>query len=303
MARGRLGGTKAKIRGKVGSEIYQLKRDPNGALVQSVYAQNPNPTYSNTEAQAKNRCIMGQIERMWHALPQIIKDSYANVPQGALSFQRFSKLNYAQLKADFEEHFDGNSEFSWVRKRWLDPPAGPWILTDGTLSPVTWDNAEFSLGENNSFILYWNKSFPNATYGDFLSNFSVQVGDRLILAFYRRDYPSGDESVETWTFRPRTDYSLDTPWREVDRIHVFDTDCPYQQLSAWKAADKAFMWGIDTESYPKEIKIACFALFIARDTDNGTLFSSSRFTWAQRPVEFGWLRQPPRTVFNTWLRN
>ena len=88
MARGRLGGTKSKIRGKVGSEVYQLKRDPNGTLLQSVYAMPESPTYSNSERQAKNRCIMGQIERMWHLLPDIIRQCYADVAAGA--FFRFS---------------------------------------------------------------------------------------------------------------------------------------------------------------------------------------------------------------------
>lgn len=302
MARGRLGGTKSKIRGKVGTEIYQLKRDPNGTLIQSVYGQNLNPTYSNTEAQAKNRCIMGQIDRMWHALPQIIKDSYANVPQGTLSFQRFAKLNYPQLKEDFETHFEKDNEFSWVRKRWMDTPAGPWILTDGTLPQVTWDYAGFTLDWNNSIYISWHKTFPNATYGDFLSNFGVQMGDRLILAFYRVDSPSYEQRVETFTFRPRQDYSIDTPWVDVDDDNPFDTDCPYRQVSGYSSEDSEFFWDIDTQDYPQKIKIACFALFIARDTDKGTLFSSSRFAWAQRPVELGYLRETPQTIFNTWLR-
>lgn len=302
MGRGRLGGTKAKIRGKVGSEIYQLKRDPDGTLIQSVYAHNPNPTYTNTEAQAKNRCIMGQIDRMWHALPLIIRDSYANVPQGVLSFQRFAKLNYPQLREDFETHFEKDNEFSWVRKRWMDTPAGPWILTDGTLPEVTWNYAGFSLGWNNSIYISWHKSFPNATYGDFLSNFGVQMGDRLILVFYRLDSPSYNQSVETFTFRPRQDYSIDTPWSDVDDENVFDTDCPYRQVSGYTWEESEFYWSIDTQDYPKEIKIACFALFIARDTDKGTLFSSSRFAWAQKNVENGYLRETPQTIFNTWLR-
>ena len=303
MARGRLGGTKSKIRGKVGTDIYQLKRDPNGTLVQSVYGQNPNPTYSNTEKQAKNRCIMGQVERMWQALPQIIKDSFANVPQGALSFQRFSKLNYPLLREDFDTHFEKDNEFSWVRKRWPDTPAGPWILTNGTLPQVTWDYAGFTYGWNNSIYISWHKSYPNATYGDFLSNFGVQMGDRLILVFYRLDSPSNNQSVECWTFRPRQDYSIDTPWQEVDDEHIFDTDCPYLQVGGYSSEEPEFYWSIDTQDYPQEIKIACFALFIARDTDKGTLFSSSKFVWAQRNVELGYHRETPQTIFPTWLRD
>lgn len=84
MARGKLGGTKAKIRGKVGKDIYQVKRGEDGSLVQEVYPQNLTPKYTNTYKQAVNRCCMGQVERMWHLLPQIIKDSFALVPMGTL---------------------------------------------------------------------------------------------------------------------------------------------------------------------------------------------------------------------------
>ena len=301
MARGRLGGTKAKIRGKVGTDIYQLKRDPNGTLIQSVYGQNLNPAYSNTELQAKNRCIMGQIERMWHWLPQIIKDSFVSVPRGALSFQRFSKLNYPLLREDFETHYSENNVYSWVVKREMQAPAGPWLLTDGTLSPVTWDDAGFSLGWNNSFDISWVKSFPNATYGDFLSNFGVKMGDRLILAFFREDYPSLNQYVETWTFRPRQDCTIDTPWLDVDDTKPFETNCPYTQVSGQLWRDKSFFWGIDTQDYPRVMKFACMALFIARDTDKGTLFSSSRFVWAQHPGNDGYQRVTPQAVFPSWL--
>ena len=301
MARGRLGGTKSKIRGKVGTDIYQLKRDPIGTLVQSVYGQNPNPTYTNTETQAKNRCIMGQIERMWHWLPQIIKDSFATVPRGALSFQRFSKLNYPLLREDFETHFKENNVYSWVPKREMQAPAGTWLLTDGTLPEVTWDDAVFSLGWNNGLEISWNKSYPNASYGDFLSNFGVKMGDRLILAIYRRDYPSLNQYVETWTFRPREDYSIDTPWLDVEDKKPFETNCPYTQVSGQLYEPKTFFWGIDTQDYPRVMKIACMALFIARDTDKGTLFSSSRFVWAQHPGSDGYQRVTPQAVFPSWL--
>lgn len=301
MARGRLGGTKAKIRGKVGTDIYQLKRDSNGTLIQSVYGQNTSPAYSNTEAQAKNRCIMGQIERMWHWLPQIIKDSFASVPRGALSFQRFSKLNYPLLRDDFETHFEEDNVFSWVPKREMQAPAGTWLLTDGTLPEVTWNEDVVSRGWNNSVEISWFKSFPDATYGDFLSNFGVQMGDRLILAIFRQDYPSLNQYVETWTFRPRSDYSIDTPWSDVEDERPFETNCPYTQVSGLLWSDHTFFWGIDTQDYPIVMKIACMALFIARDTDKGTLFSSSRFMWAQGIGIDGFQRITPQAVFPSWL--
>jgi hypothetical protein len=65
--------------------------------------------------------------------------------------------------------------------------------------------------------------------------------------------------------------------------------------------DKSFFWGIDTQDYPHVMKIACMALFIVRDTDKGTLFSSSRFVWAQGIGNDGYQRITPQAVFPSWL--
>lgn len=301
MGKAKLGGTKGKLRGKVGSDIYQLKRDPNGTLIQSVYEQNPNPKYTNTEKQAKNRCIMGQIERMWHWLPSIIKDAWCNVPRGTLSFQHFSKINYAQVKEDFETHFDGDPEFDWQSKRQMYAPAGPWFLTDGTLPEVTWDNAVCALNWNNGVGLEWNYTSMNPTYGDFLDLFGLKHGDRLVLVIFRQDFNGEFGYVETWSFWPREDYTVETDWMEVDDEHVFKTNCPYSVLSAYSGYTGKFYFDIDTQDYPKVIKIACFTFFIVRPSDRGTLFSSSHFHWAQKPVPYGYKRRNPAQVWDSWL--
>ena len=127
------------------------------------------------------------------------------------------------------------------------------------------------------------------------------MGDRLLLALYRRDYPSLNQYVETWTFRPRLDYTPDTPWDYIEDEKPFDTNCPYTQVCGQLWQDKTFFWGIDTQNYPHDMKIACMALFIARDTDKGTLFSSSRFVWAQEQGNDGFQRITPQAVFPSWL--
>lgn len=301
MARGRLGGTKSKIRGKVGEDVYQMRRDPDGQLYQMVYSYTPNPANPNTEAQARARCIMGLIQRMWHWLPDIIKSAYADTPQGALSFQRFSHLNYSQVAADFDINFDGGNEFDWQDKRQMHAPAGPWYLTNGTLPPVTWDEAVFSLGWNNGLELAWNDLTSSQTYGDFLQCFSLQHGDTLILCLYRVDDPHHWGYVETFRFKPREEYAADLPWDYVDDEHVFVSDCPYRVTASQVWGENAFTLDIDTQDYPNRIKIACFAMFVVRPSEHGSLFSSSQFVWAQRNVSDGYRRTPPRDIWNSWF--
>lgn len=301
MGKARLGGTKSKLRGKVGNDVYQLKRDSNRKLIQSVYALNTNPQYSNSELQARNRMIMGQVERMWHWLPQIIKDSFVQVSRGAMSFQRFSKLNYELLRDDFNSHFDADPDFDWQVKYELTAPAGPWLLTHGSLPAVSWDNAVCSLGWNNGVQLEWNSRSSYLTYGDFLDCFGLKHGDRLVLVIFRQDFTATWGYVETWSFWPRSDYSVDTPWESVQDERVFEANCPYVVSAAQGYQKDWFTFDIDTQDYSKKIKIACFAFFIVRPSESGTLFSSSQFTWAQHPGQDGYLRHSPAAVWDSWF--
>lgn len=303
MGRARIGGTKSKLRGKVGGDVYQLKRDASGNLVQSVYALNSSPTYSNTEKQAKNRMIMGHVERMWHWLPQIIKDSFANVSRGAMSFQQFSRLNYPLLREDFESHYDDSPEFDWQPKYEMTAPAGPWLLTHGSLPAVTWDSAVCSLGWNNGVQLEWNSRSSYQTYGDFLNCFGLKHGDRLVLVIFRQDFTATWGYVETWSFWPRPDYSRDTLWRNVDDANVFKTNCPYVVSAAQGYKADWFTFDIDTQDFNKQIKIACFAFFIVRPSESGTLFSSSQFTWAQHTGLDGYRRHTPAAMWSSWFNS
>ena len=55
MASGRVGGTKSKVSGTIGSEVYSLRRNPDGTYSQVVSAKPETTTYTNTEKQAAQR--------------------------------------------------------------------------------------------------------------------------------------------------------------------------------------------------------------------------------------------------------
>lgn len=261
-----------------------------------------NPTYSNSDKQAKNRCIMGQIERMWHLLPDIIRQCYAQVAEGALSFQRFSRLNYPLLKQDFDNHFDGNNVFDWQAKRVMNAPAGTWQLTEGVLPAVRWDTTECAQGWNNSYMITWYDRFPNATYGDFLSLFGLQHGDTLVSVNFRQMYSDASTHVDVFKFQPRSDYAADKPWSEVDDEHVFVTDCPYRVFAGLIYNWNTFYFEIDAQDAPSWLKIACFAFFVVRPSENGTLFSSCKFRWALNTTQYGYHRAAPAEIFGSWQR-
>ena len=151
-------------------------------------------------------------------------------------------------------------------------------------------------------MISWNRQFPNATYGDFLSLFGLEFGDTLISVNFRQMYQDASTHVDVFYFQPRSDYSADTPWSEVDDEHAFVTDCPYRVFSGLLYKWNTFYFEIDAQDAPSWLKIACFAFFVVRPTDNGTLFSSCKFRWALGTTQYGYHRSAPAEVFGSWLR-
>lgn len=300
MARGRLGGTKAKIRGKVGSEIYQLKRDPNGTLVQSVYGQNQNPTYTNTPAQAKYRCIMGQIERMWHVIPDVIRDAYAKIDPGTLAFQHFSRINYDYVVSQFNLLSGGISSLNWKEKRDLAAPAAEWLLCDGTLPEVFFPLTSWLEAYNNALDWYYNPTDDDYTLGALLKFIGYQKGDYLrfyVFVDFADDTPATIEVIDTY-LNPSLDIRSILPYPMSDDVFIKTKDNGWQVLCGINRGFPTLRLRCPQDDIKRII--ACATLQIVRPSDVGTLFSSCRFRWFQVPKSSIYPRKTALDVWPTW---
>lgn len=300
MGRGKLGGTKAKIRGLVGSEIYQTKRDDNGKLVQHVYKAPESRQYTNTDAQAKARMIMGQIERMFHLLPDIIKYGFDSIPSGTLSFQHFSKMNYPLLKADMTDNWSYNPNFDWRPKYQLTAPAGIWQLTDGVLPAFHYDRGYFSQGENNGLELNWFTDVPNPTIRTLFEACGMQEGDTLVMIFYVKPVDSDEPYIEQINCRLNPKYTLDTELEDLDEDDIFLHNSKWTVNAFYSYYFREM--SLDVEWYEPDFdyQAACVAYIIVRPSDSGTKFSSSNFEWLQRDIEYGYRRTTPAVAFYSW---
>lgn len=301
MARGRIGGTKSKIRGKVGGDIYQLTRDPNGVLVQSVYAQNPNPKYTNTEVQAKNRCIMGQIERMWHIIPDVIRDAYSKIVPGTLAFQHFSKINYDYVRNEFRLTPLSESTINWKEKRDLSAPAGEWLLCDGTLPEVYFSQFSWLDGYNNYIDWFYD---AQATYNHvslLLDFMGYQIGD--ILRFYTFvDYP--DETSATIVYidtilNPQLSPASRLPLDLSEGVFIPIHETEWKVLAGFNLGMPKIRLQCPQDSEKRIIACACLQLI--RQTAKTTLFSSCQFRWFQTPNSQFYPRKTAYDVWPSWL--
>lgn len=116
MAKSKVGGSRAYIRGRIGADVYSVGKDGKGArqqVVRSLAEQVSNP---RTESQMFGRMVMSTVMQAVSALKPIIDHSFDGLPIGQPSISEFIRRNYALVKADATAHpasgnFFGLSKF------------------------------------------------------------------------------------------------------------------------------------------------------------------------------------------------
>lgn len=137
MARSRVGGSTAKLSGKVGDVIYSITRNPDGTFRQMVSA-NPEERFNpNTDAQARARMTMAMIERAMFTYRDFMGTGFENVDLGTNNVSKFSELNYNTVKYDIETYWDVEDWTEWnydfPRKGQTVPKDGCYIISQGSL--------------------------------------------------------------------------------------------------------------------------------------------------------------------------
>lgn len=301
MGRGKLGGTKAKIRGKVGSEIYQIKRADDGVLSQHVYKAPEARQYTNTEAQAKARMIMGQIERMFHILPDVIKYAFATIPTGTLSFQYFSKINYDLLKQDMEENWEYTPNFDWRPKYQLSAPAGIWNLAQGTLAQIKPDAYSYQHGYNGYIAPQFHHVAENATLKDFMDYLGMRKNDELHIYFYRRWRDSIEPEISEIVVRIKPNADVSQLLAPNYHSSFFAVDGALYVGLAFDARFSVFVLRLGGNDIGRDYINDCFGIMNVRRNASKVEFSTTQFTWCVPYNNADYTRNAPNNVFDTWL--
>lgn len=104
MAKSKNGGSRAMIRGRIGSDVYSVGKDGKGnrqQVIRSLAVQVSNPRTTN---QMFGRMIMSTVMQAVSALKPIIDHSFDGVATGQPSISKFIRENYALVKADAQAH-------------------------------------------------------------------------------------------------------------------------------------------------------------------------------------------------------
>lgn len=131
MAKSKNGGTRAYIRGRIGSDVYSIGKDGKGSrqqVVRSLAEQVSNP---RSQSQMFGRMIMSTVMQAVSSLSYIIDHSFDGVAKGQPSISEFIRRNYALVKADAQTHPSSGNAFGLNAYQEKGVKKGAYVISDG----------------------------------------------------------------------------------------------------------------------------------------------------------------------------
>lgn len=132
MAKSKNGGSRAYIRGRIGSDVYSVGKNGKGEkqqVVRSLAEQVSNP---RTESQMFGRMIMSTVMQAVAGLSPIIDHSFDGLPKGQPSISEFIRRNYALVKADAIAHPASGNKFGLKKYQEKGAAPGEYVISSGS---------------------------------------------------------------------------------------------------------------------------------------------------------------------------
>ena len=133
MAKSKNGGSRAYIRGRIGSDVYSVGKNGSGEkqqVVRSLAEQVSNP---RSQSQMFGRMIMSTVMQAVSGLTTIIDHSFDGYPAGQPSISQFIKNNYALVKADAIAHPASSNKFGLNKYQEKGVKIGEYLVSDGNI--------------------------------------------------------------------------------------------------------------------------------------------------------------------------
>ena len=171
MAKGKSGGTRSFLRGRVASDVYSIGKDAKGNKQQIVRSLAESVANPQTLAQMRGRMIMSTIMQAVSAMAMIIDHSFDNVPAGQPNVSEFIKRNYALIKADVAAHPASGNAFGLVKYGEKGIKQGAYVVASGSAADIAGVQLN---GTNKTLIIALS---AGATIADLRTALGIGVED------------------------------------------------------------------------------------------------------------------------------
>ena len=136
MAKGKSGGTRSFLRGRVASDVYSIGKDAKGNKQQIVRSLAESVANPQTLAQMRGRMIMSTVMQAVSSMAMIIDHSFDNVPVGQPSVSEFISRNYALVKADVAAHPTSGNAFGLNKYGEKGIKQGAYVVAGGSAADI-----------------------------------------------------------------------------------------------------------------------------------------------------------------------
>lgn len=132
MAKSKNGGTRAYIRGRIGSDVYSVGKTSDGKKQQVVRSLAESVANPRTSSQMFGRMVMSTVMQAVSALKPIIDHSFDGLPTGQPSISEFIRQNYALIKADATDNPASDNIFSLNEYQEKGIKIGEYMVSKGS---------------------------------------------------------------------------------------------------------------------------------------------------------------------------
>ena len=131
MGKSTTGGTRAYIRGRVGSDVYSIGKDGKGKKQQVVRSLAETVANPQTQSQMQGRMIMSTVMQALATLRPIVDHSFDGVSGKQPNISEFISRNYSLIKADVAAHPSSGNLFGLVKYQEKGAKQGQYVISDG----------------------------------------------------------------------------------------------------------------------------------------------------------------------------
>ena len=131
MGKSTTGGTRAYIRGRVGSDVYSIGKDGKGKKQQVVRSLAETVANPQTQSQMQGRMIMSTVMQALATLRPIVDHSFDGVSGKQPNISEFISRNYSLIKADVAAHPSSGNLFGLVKYQEKGAKQGQYVISEG----------------------------------------------------------------------------------------------------------------------------------------------------------------------------
>lgn len=231
MAKGRVGGTRSRLSGKVGDEVYTVHRDDDGTYTQVVSAMPDTRDDTLTPELVKQRMCMSICYRYMSALAPVINKAFDNKLSKPLNLQEFVRINVPRLRQRMEDT-ERESDPIWYYQYGDENVYPAPVKLSQEIKLQSWLTSKEAAQGDNSWSA--NVGFGSVIVGDTIGawrkRYGLEIGDLgvILLQLVDADPTRNCINLLRLTFNGGLGDNYLLTAERFPQMFTVDGDCPFE---------------------------------------------------------------------------